>query len=232
MPPRVFCEKSAEVVENKGRESEKERKERSRVRKRKELKEIEEIKGENPARFVRDNTRNGNMDSICLSIVNLSSTLRRAYGGQAALLAVSARLAVHGFPALAHDDGCQAQSRYWIRPVILPNCIDDQPRQSNPGHVAEVFKEEFAERHAESVPRVGGDLMLAACRTYGAREYFFAKRTQPLRAAGWANLCRTYGPPEKSACCPSAQGKRLAGAHDRFAQKARGTHLPEQPTGV
>src|SRR5713226_7830279 len=81
MPPRVFCEKSAEVVENKGRESEKERKERSRVRKRKELKEIEEIKGENPARFVRDNTRNGTMDSICLSIVNLSSTLRRAYGG-------------------------------------------------------------------------------------------------------------------------------------------------------
>jgi hypothetical protein len=38
MPPRVFCEKSAEVVENKGRESEKERKESLRVRKRKENK--------------------------------------------------------------------------------------------------------------------------------------------------------------------------------------------------
>ena len=59
MPPRVFCKKSAEVIENKGRETEKERKERSRVRKRKEVKEIEEVKeveGENPARFVRENT--------------------------------------------------------------------------------------------------------------------------------------------------------------------------------
>jgi len=34
MPPRVFCKKSAEVVENKGRESEKERKERQRGGKR------------------------------------------------------------------------------------------------------------------------------------------------------------------------------------------------------
>jgi hypothetical protein len=73
MPPRVFCEKSAEVVENKGRESEKERQESLRVRKRKELKEIEEVEGEDPARFVRDNTRNGTIDSVCLSIVNLSS---------------------------------------------------------------------------------------------------------------------------------------------------------------
>ncbi len=76
MPPRVFCEKSAEVIENKGRESKKERKERLRVRKRKERKEIEEIKevkGENPARFVRDNTRNGTIDPVYLSIVNLSS---------------------------------------------------------------------------------------------------------------------------------------------------------------
>ena len=32
MPPRVFCEKSAEVIENKGSEWEKERKEKSRVR--------------------------------------------------------------------------------------------------------------------------------------------------------------------------------------------------------
>ncbi len=85
MPPRVFCRKSAEVVENKGRESEKERQESLRVRKRKELKEIEEIKGENPAGFVRDNTRNRTIDAVRLSIVNLSSTLRRAYGGQAAL---------------------------------------------------------------------------------------------------------------------------------------------------
>src|SRR5260370_26271374 len=72
MPPRVFWEKSAEVIENKGRESEKERKESLRVRKRKEIKEIEEVKeieGEDPARFVRDNTRNGNMDAICMSIV-------------------------------------------------------------------------------------------------------------------------------------------------------------------
>ncbi len=69
MPPRVFCKKSAEVIENKGRESRKERKERSRVRKRKEVKEIEEVKdveGENPARFVRDNTRNGTIDlAVC-----------------------------------------------------------------------------------------------------------------------------------------------------------------------
>src|SRR5260370_21039730 len=40
MPPRVFCRKSAEVIENKGRETEKERKERSRVRNRKEAKDI------------------------------------------------------------------------------------------------------------------------------------------------------------------------------------------------
>ena len=75
MPPRVFCRKSAEVIENKGREPEKERKERKRVRKRKEVKEIEEVReveGENPARFVRDNTRNGAIDAAYLSIVNLS----------------------------------------------------------------------------------------------------------------------------------------------------------------
>ncbi len=74
MPPRVFWEKSAEVIENKGRESEKERQESLRVRKQKEVKEIEEVKeleGEDPARFVRDNTRNGAMDWVYLSIVNL-----------------------------------------------------------------------------------------------------------------------------------------------------------------
>ncbi len=78
MPPRVFCRKSAEVVENKGREWEKERKERSRVRKRKEVKEIEEAKeveGGDQARFVRDNTRNASIDSVCLSIVNLSAMI-------------------------------------------------------------------------------------------------------------------------------------------------------------
>jgi hypothetical protein len=32
-PPRVFCKKSAEVIENKGSDCEKERKERSRVTK-------------------------------------------------------------------------------------------------------------------------------------------------------------------------------------------------------
>ncbi len=76
MPPRVFCQKSAEVIENKGSGCEKERKERKRVRKRKEVKEIEEAKeveGEDRARFVRDNTRKGTVDSVCLSIVNLSS---------------------------------------------------------------------------------------------------------------------------------------------------------------
>src|SRR6266849_230505 len=74
MPPRVFCKKSAEVIENKRRESEKERQESLRVRKRKEAKEIEEVKeveGEDPARFVRDNTRNGTIDSVRLSIINL-----------------------------------------------------------------------------------------------------------------------------------------------------------------
>ena len=75
IPPRVFCRKSAEVIENKGRESEKEHKESLRVRKRKEVKEIEEVEGADPARFVRDNTRNGTIDSIYLSIVNLSSNL-------------------------------------------------------------------------------------------------------------------------------------------------------------
>src|SRR5712691_11325376 len=59
MPPRVFCRKSPEAVENKGREAEKERQESLRVRKRKEVKEIEEVGGANPARLVRDNTRNG-----------------------------------------------------------------------------------------------------------------------------------------------------------------------------
>src|SRR5712691_13249874 len=71
MPPRVFCRKSPEAVENKGRESEKERQESLRVRKRKEIKEIEEVREVRSARFVRDNTRNGIMDGICLSIVNL-----------------------------------------------------------------------------------------------------------------------------------------------------------------
>jgi hypothetical protein len=64
-PPRVFCRKSVEVIENKGAGREKERKERSRVRKWKEVKEIEEVKeveGEDPARFVRDNTRNDTPD--------------------------------------------------------------------------------------------------------------------------------------------------------------------------
>jgi hypothetical protein len=76
MPPRVFCKKSQQLIENKGRGPEKERKERKRVRKRKEAKEIEEVRemeGENSARFVRENTRNGTIDAVCLSIVNLSS---------------------------------------------------------------------------------------------------------------------------------------------------------------
>ena len=73
MPPRVFWEKSAEVIENKGRDSEKERQESLRVRKRKERKEIEEVERANLARFVRDNTRNATIDAAYLSIVNLSS---------------------------------------------------------------------------------------------------------------------------------------------------------------
>jgi len=72
MPPRVFCKKSAEVIENKGREPQKERQESLRVRKRKEIKEIEEVREVRSARFVRDNTRNGTIDAIYLSIVNLS----------------------------------------------------------------------------------------------------------------------------------------------------------------
>ena len=71
MPPPVFWGKSAEVIENKGSGWEKERQERLRVRKRKEIKEIEEVREVRSARFVRDNTRNGAMDAICLSIVNL-----------------------------------------------------------------------------------------------------------------------------------------------------------------
>ena len=64
--PRVFCEKSAEVVENKGQESEKERQERTRVRKRKEGKEIEEVERATSARFVRGNTQNGTIDmDVC-----------------------------------------------------------------------------------------------------------------------------------------------------------------------
>ena len=73
MPPRVFCKKSAEVIENKGREPQKERQESLRVRKRKEIKEIEEVERANLARFVRDNTRNGTIDAAYLSIVNLSA---------------------------------------------------------------------------------------------------------------------------------------------------------------
>jgi hypothetical protein len=65
----VFCKKSLEVIENKGPGCEKERKERKRVRKRKEAKEIEEVKeveGEDPARFVLDNTRNDTPDlNVC-----------------------------------------------------------------------------------------------------------------------------------------------------------------------
>src|SRR5260370_24843760 len=41
--PRVFCEKSAQSIENKGREVGKERQESSRVRKGLEGKEIEEV---------------------------------------------------------------------------------------------------------------------------------------------------------------------------------------------
>jgi len=46
--PRVFWEKSAQSIENKGRELEKERQESSRVRKRlqgKGIEEVEEVKG-------------------------------------------------------------------------------------------------------------------------------------------------------------------------------------------
>src|SRR5260370_3397541 len=49
MPPRVFCQKSAEVIENKGRRSKKERKEKSRVRNRKAAKEIDEVEKANLA---------------------------------------------------------------------------------------------------------------------------------------------------------------------------------------
>jgi hypothetical protein len=45
MPPRVFLSKSAQSIENKGRERQKKLQESSRVRKWKEGKEIEELKG-------------------------------------------------------------------------------------------------------------------------------------------------------------------------------------------
>jgi hypothetical protein len=65
-----FLSKSAEAIENKGREREKEAQESSlrgsgqvRVRKRKEGKEIEEVCS---ARFVRNNTDNGTIDlDVC-----------------------------------------------------------------------------------------------------------------------------------------------------------------------
>jgi hypothetical protein len=75
-PPRVFCRKSAEVVENKGREPQKERKEGKRVRnpkEAKEIKEVEKFEEQRSARFIRDNTRNGTIVSVCLSIVNLNA---------------------------------------------------------------------------------------------------------------------------------------------------------------
>jgi hypothetical protein len=43
MPPPVFCEKSPQSIENKGREVAKETQESSRARKRLEIKEIEKI---------------------------------------------------------------------------------------------------------------------------------------------------------------------------------------------
>jgi hypothetical protein len=43
MPPRVFCEKRLQAVENKGWELQKERQESLRACKRKELKEMEEV---------------------------------------------------------------------------------------------------------------------------------------------------------------------------------------------
>src|SRR5712692_7076489 len=67
--PGCFAKRVRKLLKTKRRESEKERQESLRVRKRKELKEIEEIKGKNPAGFVRDNTRNGTIDSVRLSIV-------------------------------------------------------------------------------------------------------------------------------------------------------------------
>jgi hypothetical protein len=58
----VFWKKRLEVVENKRLGCGKEGEEMQRGGKRKEVKEIEEVKeveGENLARFVRDNTRDG-----------------------------------------------------------------------------------------------------------------------------------------------------------------------------
>ena len=52
---RVFLSKSAEVIENKGRESEKEAQERKRVRKRMQGKGLELEWRERYARSVRDN---------------------------------------------------------------------------------------------------------------------------------------------------------------------------------
>ena len=71
--PRCFCKRVRKLLKTKDGSRKKERKEKSRVRKRKEVKEIEEVKeveSENPARFVRDNTRNATIDGVRLSIVN------------------------------------------------------------------------------------------------------------------------------------------------------------------
>ena len=66
MPPLVLLSKSAQTIENKGSECEKEVQESSRVRKRKEVKEIEEVKEVRSARFVLDNTAQGTTDlDVC-----------------------------------------------------------------------------------------------------------------------------------------------------------------------
>jgi hypothetical protein len=64
--PRYFCEKRLEAIENKGRRLEKERQEISRVRKLLEHRGLE-VKGTGgSAKFVRDNTRKGNIDlDVC-----------------------------------------------------------------------------------------------------------------------------------------------------------------------
>jgi hypothetical protein len=80
----------------------------------------------------------GKRDSVEVvgAIVNgklVNSRLRRDYNEQPPSLA--AGVTAYSFPAFARDEGRQAQCSHRIRPVVLPNSIDDQARQSNPSHV-------------------------------------------------------------------------------------------------
>ena len=65
-PPRVFWKKSAQAIENKGRESKKERQEVLRGGKSLMGRGLEGARRNGSVRFVRNNTRNGTIDlDVC-----------------------------------------------------------------------------------------------------------------------------------------------------------------------